>query len=168
MIIIETERLLFRPLAPEDAEDLAALYADPEVMRFFDGMRTRQQAEAEIAECLRRYQWPGFHFWATILKEEQRFIGRCGVLLLTVEGAREYEVAYMIERSCWGRGLATEAARAIKEYGFGRYRFPRMVSLIHPGNHASIRVAEKNGMRFARMAAFNGYVDALFAVERRP
>ena len=167
-VLFESPRLLFRPLTLEDLEDLAALYADPEVMHFFDGVRTRDQARAEIEMCQRMYGEVGFYFWATILKTENRFIGRCGILPQWIEGQPEYEVAYMIARRYWNQGLGTEAARAIKEYGFARYAFPRLISLIAPGNRASVRVAEKNGMRYIRDVWANGYLDQMYAVEREP
>ena len=165
-VVLETPRLLFRPLTPADADDLAALYADPEVMRFFEGTRTRRQALEEIERCMELYERVGYHFWATIHRADNRFIGRCGLLSLVVEGQPEVEVAYMLARPYWGQGLGTEAARAIKEYGFETYGFPRLISLIDPRNQASIRVAEKNGMRYERDVLHNGYVDRLYAVER--
>jgi ribosomal-protein-alanine N-acetyltransferase len=166
MFIIETPRLLFRPLTPGDAEDLAAIYADPDVMLFFEGTRSLEHAVREIEECRRWYVRLGFHFWATIHKEDRKFIGRCGLLPQVLDGRREVEVAYMLARRHWNQGLGTEAARAITEYGFERHTFRRLVSIIAPSNLASIRVAEKNGMRYIKDVAFKGYVDRLYAVER--
>jgi [ribosomal protein S5]-alanine N-acetyltransferase len=168
MIVFETERLLFRQLTIEDTDDLATLYSDLEVMRFFEGMRTRQQAYEEIEECLQWYDRLGFYFWATIHKADNRFIGRCGLLPQVIDDQQEYEVAYMLARSYWNQGLGTEAARAIKEYGFREYRFPRLISLIAPGNLASMRVAEKNGMRYVKDVPFEGYIDRLYAIDREP
>src|SRR5438093_361517 len=111
MTIIETQRLLFRPLMFEDTDDLAALYADPEVMRFFEGTRSRQQALQEIEECRQWYDRLGFYFWATIHKADHRFIGRCGLLPQVIDDRQEVEVAYMIARPYWNQGLGTEAAR---------------------------------------------------------
>lgn len=166
MIIIETERLLFRSLTFDDVDDLAALYADPEVMYYFDGPRSREQAIEQI-ECSRQwYDRVGFHFWATIHKEEDRFIGRCGLLPQIIEDRQEYEVAYMIARNHWGEGLGIEAARAIKQYAFEVQSFPRVVSIIDSRNRASIRVAEKNGMRYIKDVLCDGYVDGLYMVER--
>ncbi len=166
MIVLETERLILRRLTRDDVDELAALYADPDVMRHFEGTRTREQAAAEIEEILGWYERAGVHFWGTILRENGRFIGRCGLLPQMVEGCRDYEVAYMLARSCWGRGLATEAARAIRDHGLLTLGFRRVISLIDPRNHASIRVAEKNGMRCLGNVEVNGWVDRLYAVER--
>ena len=166
MTIFETKHLRFRRLTIDDTDDLAALYSDPEGMRFFDGIRTRQQAYEEIEECLQWYDRLGFYFWATIHKADNRFIGRCGLLPQVIDDQQEYEVAYMLARPYWNRGLGTEAARAIKEHGFRQYQFPRLISIIAPDNIASIRVAEKNGMHYVKDVPFEGYMDRLYVVDR--
>jgi len=99
MKVLETERLLLRHLSLDDLDDLAALYADPEVMRFFEGTRTREQVLAELRESLDWYDRIGYYFWATLYKPENRFIGRCGLLPQVIDGQQEAEVAYMIARS---------------------------------------------------------------------
>jgi ribosomal-protein-alanine N-acetyltransferase len=167
MNIIATPRLLFRQLTLEDVDDLAELYADPEVMRYFEGVRTRQQAHKEIEECLQWYDRLGFYFWATIHKVDNRFIGRCGLLPQVIDDRPEYEVAYMIARPYWNQGLGTEAERAIKEYGFEQYPFPRLISIIDPGNLASVRVAEKNGMSYVKDIEFEEHLCRLYAVARQ-
>jgi len=166
MKVIETDRLVMRHLTLNDAADLAALYADPEVMRFFEGIRTREQALAEIHECLGWYERLGYYFWATIHKLDGRFIGRCGLLPQVIDGRNEAEVAYMLARPYWNRGLGTEAARAINEYGFREFIFPRLISIIDPGNAASQRVAVKNGMRYERDIEFEGHLCRLYVVDR--
>src|SRR5205807_7864742 len=82
--------------------------------------------------------------------------GFCGLVSQSVEGVEEVEVGYMLDKAYWGRGLATEAARASRDYGFERLGLRRLISLINPENAASLRVAEKNGMRYERDAEFNG------------
>jgi ribosomal-protein-alanine N-acetyltransferase len=164
-IILETERLMLRRLRLEDAEALAELYADPETMRYFDGTRSLQQTRETIQRCLESYRSHGYSLWATLLKEDQRFIGRCGLLRQVIEGKPECEVAYMIARPYWNRGLGTEAARAIRDYGFRKYDFPRLISIIHPENLASQRVAVKNGMRYEKDIDFEGYPCRLYVTE---
>lgn len=165
MRVLETEHLFFRPLTLDDLDDLAALYADPDVMYYFDGPRTRDQARAQIETSRRFYADLGYHLWATIHREDDRFIGRCGLLPQIIEGRPEVEVAYMLARAYWGRGLGTEAARAIKQWAFREHGFPRVVSLIDPRNVASQRVALKNGMRYVKDVEVNGYVDRLYVVD---
>ncbi len=152
MLILETERLVLRRQEPADLDDLWALYSDPEITRYIpDAPRSR-------AEALEELEWhrhghpknPNLGLWATLLKPEGKFIGRCGLLPWEIEGQSEVEVAYTIDRAHWGQGLATEAAGAILRYGFERLGLPRLVCLIDPLNAASQRVAEKIGMRLER------------------
>ena len=91
-------------------------------------------------------KYPELGLLATIHKETGKFIGRCGLLPWTIEGQREVEVAYTIAQEYWGQGLATEAAKAILQYGFKQLHLSRLICLIDPENIASQRVAEKIGM----------------------
>lgn len=163
--IIETERMLFRPLTLADTDDLAALYADPETMRFLGGTRTREQARAQIEESLLWYKRLDCYFWATIHKADGRFIGRCGLLPQVIDGGLEAEVAYMIARPYWNRGLGAEAAHAIREYGFQRFHFSRLISIVSPDNIASKRVAQKNGMQHIKDVELNSHSFRLFTIE---
>ena len=115
MIILETKRLLLRHLEPADLHSLFALYSDPEISRFIpDAPRTLAEAKEELDWFLHGHpKHPELGLWATIHKETNQFIGRCGLLPWTIDGQDEVEVAYLIAKSHWGQGLATEAARAI-------------------------------------------------------
>jgi ribosomal-protein-alanine N-acetyltransferase len=172
MTVLETDRLLLRRFTPSDIDDLTHVYANPETMRFFGGPHTREQAEDEITWCLEQYERNvttggcGPAFWATIRKADGCFIGRCGLLPQLVEDKAEAEVAYMIARPYWDQGFGTEAARAIKDWGFRHYKFPRLISLIDPGNVRSIRVAEKNGMHHEKDVEFEGEHLRLYSVAR--
>ena len=83
-----------------------------------------------------------------------------------IEGVEEVEIAYLLDREYWGKGLATEAAEAIIKHGYAKYGFKRIVAVIHPQNVASIRVAEKIGMKYERDVLYGdmGKV-ALYALE---
>src|SRR5512133_2610660 len=115
MKILESERLIFRRLEAEDLDELYALYSDPEVRRYFpEGTLTRAETQEELEWFLNGHpQHPELGLWATIEKETNRFIGRCGLLPWTIDGQYEVEVAYMLGKEYWGQGLGTEAARAI-------------------------------------------------------
>ncbi len=93
---------------------------------------------------------PELGLWATVLKENGEFIGRCGLLPWHIEGRDEVEVAYTIARRYWGRGLGSEAAAAILKYGFENLGLDRLVCLIEPENTASQRVAQRIGMKLDR------------------
>jgi ribosomal-protein-alanine N-acetyltransferase len=146
--ILETERLSFRRLVPEDLDDLFALYGDPEIRRYFpEGMLTREQTREELEWFLNGHpEHPELGLWATIHKPSGRFVGRCGLLPWTIEGRFEVEVAYLIAADFQRQGLGTEAARGILEYGFNALGLPRLVCMIDPANAASIGVARAIGM----------------------
>lgn len=152
MEILETERLLLRHLEPTDLDALFALYCDPEMVRFIP------DASQTLAEVQEELEWfrnghprhPELGLWATIHKETGRFIGRCGLLPWTIDGQFEVEVAYLIDKTFWGQGLATEAAQAIAAYASETLGYARLVCLIDGENVASIRVAEKIGMSFEK------------------
>lgn len=169
-VVVETERLTLRRFTPEDAADNYRIYTDPENMRFM-GRRPdsvefeRYHIRKHIADY---YETHGFGLWAVVLKEDGRLIGRCGLLYQQVEGAQEVEVSYLIDRRHWGRGLATEAAREAVRLAFGVYKFPRVVAVINPENVASVRVAEKLGMRYERDVSFKDFGRvALYALAAR-
>ena len=152
MIVLHTPRLSLRHLEPADLDDLCRLYSDPEVRRYIpEGVLTRDQTRAELDWHLHGHpDTPELGLWATTLRSDGAFIGRCGLLRWTLEGRDETEVAYMISRSHWGRGLATEAAAAIADHAFTTLRLARVTSRVTPGNTASERVATKIGMSLER------------------
>ena len=147
-IVLETERLVLRLLTMGDLDALAALYADPDVRRYFpDGIRTHDQTRDELAWIIDVYYGRyGYGLWATILKETGAFIGRCGLLPWDIEGRTEVEVAYLLDKQHWGRGLATEAARAIIDHAFATLQVERLICMTDPGNTASRNVAVTVGM----------------------
>lgn len=153
--ILETPRLCLRRLLPEDLAPLFALYRDPEVRRYFpEGILSHEETKEELEWFLDGHpEHPKLGLWATVERTTGAFVGRCGLLPWTLEGRYEVEVAYLLDRAYWGRGLATEAARAVAEYGFGVLGLTRLVSLIGEENRASQRVAEKIGMTFERAMA---------------
>jgi [ribosomal protein S5]-alanine N-acetyltransferase len=155
--VLETERLLLRLLTPADLDALAELYRDPDVRRYFpDGTRTYDQTRAElewiIDVCYGRY---GYGLWATVLKGTGAFIGRCGLLPWEIDGRTEVEVAYLLDKRYWGRGLATEAARAIVEHAFATLPVDRLICMVDPANTASRDVALRIGMTLL----WDDYVD---------
>lgn len=168
MTVLETPRLALRRLLPGDLDALFAIYRDPEVRKYFpEGVLTREQTWDELAWFLKGHpEDPRLGLWATIHKESGCFIGRCGLLLWDIDGRRETEVAYLLARAWWRQGLGVEAARALVAYGFEQLQLPRLVSLIDPGNQASIRTAEKAGMTFERESGPEGSRFSIYAISR--
>jgi RimJ/RimL family protein N-acetyltransferase len=150
--ILETERLVLRHLQTADLESLYALYRDPEIRRYFpDGTRTLEETKEELEVFLHGHpKRPELGLWATIEKSSGAFLGRCGLLPWRIDGRDEVELAYLIDKSRWGEGLATEAARGIVEHASRVLGLARLICLITPGNERSVAIARKVGMRFER------------------
>jgi ribosomal-protein-alanine N-acetyltransferase len=146
--ILETERLLLRPLTMDDLDALFALYRDPDVRRYFpEGTLTYDETKEELEWIINVYYGQyGYGLWATIYKATGAFIGRCGLLPWTIEGQHEVEVAYLLDKAYWGRGLATEVARALVQYAFSHLPVSRLICMTDPENDASQNVARKMGM----------------------
>ncbi len=152
MKILETDRLILRHLLPDDLDSLFALYSDPEIRRYFpEGTLTYEETKEELEWFLNGHpSHPHLGLWATIHKETDRFIGRCGLLPWTIEQRPEVEVAYLLDKAYWRQGLGTEAAQAIMHYGFEQLHLSRLICMIDPENQASIKVARNIGMTFEK------------------
>ncbi len=154
----------------EDLDALARIYRDPEVRKYFpEGTLTHEETKEELEWIINVYYGQyGFGLWATIHKETNELIGRCGLLPWTIEGRSEVEVAYLLSKAHWGRGLGTEAARAVLAYGFDQLRLSRLICLIDPANEASIKVAMKIGMTLEREGDIEGEPTLLYSASKRP
>ncbi|HYP53870.1 MAG TPA: GNAT family N-acetyltransferase [Pyrinomonadaceae bacterium] len=163
--VIETSRLLLRRLRDDDFDALARLFADPDVMRHLqDGEAVSREESAVHFRNLKENYWDehGFGRWAVVSKSSGEVIGFCGLRLL--EGTPE--IVYVLAKSHWGRGLATEAARACLRFAFEHHGFERVVAITRPPNAASRRVMERLGMKFVREDDFYGYNCVLYSIDR--
>jgi RimJ/RimL family protein N-acetyltransferase len=115
-------------------------------MRFYPAPLDCAGVARWIARNLRRYATNSHGLWAMVLKTNGELIGDCGLRIQDVDGANEVEIGYHVRRDYWGRDLATEAARACRDYGFARLPFDRLVSIIRLENLSSRRIADKNSM----------------------
>ena len=170
MVILETARLQLRHFVPGDLEALFRLYRDPEVRRYFpDGTRTLEETKEEL-EWFRHGHpaHPELGLWATIERESGAFLGRCGLLPWSIDGTQEVELAFLIDKSRWREGLATEASVAITEYARSRLRLQRLICLVMPGNTASAAIARRVGMRFEREYTDNFGLCHIYAMELGP
>lgn len=166
LMILETPRLLLRPFAETDLDGLSALMANADFMRFSLGLFSREQT-AQFLEKVRGRDRAGLpSLFALILRTNQKLIGYCGFFLQTVDGVEELEIAYRVDPSFWGEGLATEAARAVRDHAFEELQLTHVISLIHPDNTASRRVAEKNGMTPEKETIFRGFPTIVYRVTR--
>jgi RimJ/RimL family protein N-acetyltransferase len=171
-VIIETERLTLRRIRPSDLDAFAAIMADPEVMRFSrSGPWTRERTREFIEGCQADYseeRW-GYGRLAVVHRADNRLIGFAGLALFDdIDGSPEVEVGYRLHPDYWGRGLGTEAAAASRDHAFRDLGMTRVISLIEPENVASIRVAEKIGMRCEKRIRMWDLDLLVYAVSEEP
>jgi RimJ/RimL family protein N-acetyltransferase len=142
---LETERLVLRPLGEADVEPLHAIMQDPDVMQYIGDRQipTLQETWRAVAGWIGHWALRGYGLWAVEERGSGDVIGRIG-LINPIEWPGP-EVGYMLGKPWWGRGYATEAARAAMDWGFETMGFERLISLIAPANAASIAVAAKLG-----------------------
>jgi RimJ/RimL family protein N-acetyltransferase len=146
--IVETARYGLRLFRADDLDFLAGLYADPEVMRFYPSTKSREVAEQQIGKFAEVYATKGYTLWAVEEKATGAPIGRVG--LWPLDKTAEVELGYMIARSHWSRGAATETSAACLKYGFEKLQLPFVAAICVPANMPSRRVMEKLGFQFIR------------------
>jgi RimJ/RimL family protein N-acetyltransferase len=168
MMIAEAQRVFLRHFHVADLDAMAAVFGDPEVMRFGPGPQSQDWVQRWLRGCLEDYyqKW-GFGLWAVVFKPDRRVIGFCGLTRFDdIDGRPEIEIGYRLARAFWARGLATEAVRAARDYAFDVLGLPRLVSIIDPRNGASIRVAEKNGLRYEKDVVFRDSLRKLYVIHQ--
>jgi len=153
-LLLLTERLELRAFEPEDLDALHAVYGDPEVTRFIPAYPTPEHTRRALDIHVREARAGNPAFWALIERESGELIGDAGVGLIEGIGP-EYELGYTLGPQWWGRGYATEAARAVLEYATGPLALPKLLALVRPANAASINVLQKIGME--RVGTRNAY-----------
>lgn len=145
-IELETERLLLRMWRESDVDAYADMCADPLVMRYIGGKTlTRFETWRSIAFFMGHWQMRGYGHWAVEEKATGRMIGRIG--FLNPEGWPGFEIGWALARDTWGKGYATEGAKRALHYAFTELDRNHVISLIHPENTASIKVAQRIGER---------------------
>jgi RimJ/RimL family protein N-acetyltransferase len=146
---LRTSRLLLRPWRDEDLAAFAEMSADPTVMEYLLPLSHRGlSAEAWVARARAHWDEHGFGQWVVELLDAANFIGVVGLGVVSYEAAftPAVEVAWRLARPFWGRGYATEAAKAALDYGFGELGLTELVAVTVPANQRSRRVMERLGM----------------------
>jgi ribosomal-protein-alanine N-acetyltransferase len=158
MVVAETERLILRHFTTADGDAMDHIFGDSLVMHYGPGVQTRAWVRQWLRARVDIYKTHGFGLWAVFEKSTGQVIGYCGLSRFPdVGGFPETEIGYRLARPHWRRGFATEAARAALDHAFGTLSLPRLIALIDPANVASIRVAEKIGLRYEKDAMLPGY-----------
>src|SRR5436305_9698530 len=162
--VLETERLRLRAFRLGDFEGYAAMCGDPEVARYLTTRFDREQAWRHLAFLIGHWVLRGFGMWAVEEKATGAFVGRIG--FAEPEGLPGCELAWTLARPFWGRGYATEGARAALAHAFTVLKKDRVVSLIHPENQASLRLAERLGERLEGRVEILGREHLVYGLER--
>jgi RimJ/RimL family protein N-acetyltransferase len=142
---LETQRLILRGWREQDFEAYAEMCGDSEVMRYIGAGKplSRDESWRNMAMLLGHWGLRGYGMWAVELRQSGEMIGRIGCH--QPNGWPGFEIGWTLRRSYWGKGLATEGAKAALDYAFGELQQSEVISLIRPENLASRRVAEKLG-----------------------
>jgi ribosomal-protein-alanine N-acetyltransferase len=163
---VETARLRLRMFTRDDLDALCRITRDPEVMRYIGEGRplTRDETHLNLMSIINGFRRRGFGRWALVKKDCGALVGYCGLS----QGNEEVgvEVAYMLAREEWGKGLASEAGRASLRYGFERLGLASVAGLTLRDNLRSRRVLERLGMRYLRDGSFYGYDCVWYALAR--
>ena len=172
---LETERLTLRPPEEADLTELVEVFGDPEVMRYI--AEGTPWTPAQTRTGFRRWQssWSsdGFGMFVVTRREDGRILGDTGMLawdprvwrpgsLRAIGPDAEIEIGWRFARHAWGNGYATEAALVVRDWARDEHGFDRLISLIHPDNAASIRVAEKIGSRYERDVQLTGRMARIY------
>lgn len=149
-VFLETQRLWLRGWVDADREPFAALCADPEVMRYFPETLARQKADELIDRCLAAQVLNGFSLAPVELKETGEFIGFVGLSRPACAKPLPFdpcvEIGWRLNRAAWGKGYASEAARAWLRFGFETEGLAEIVAFTIPANKASQKVMQRIGM----------------------
>lgn len=145
--MIETERLLLREYTMDDFDALYEIMSDLETMQHYPAPFDAEKTRNWISWNLKNYEKHGFGLWAVVLKETGEFIGDCGVTIQNIEGEMVPEIGYHIHKKYWRRGLAKEAARAVRDWVFQNTQYDTIYSYMKYTNESSYYVAIANGMR---------------------
>jgi RimJ/RimL family protein N-acetyltransferase len=146
---LTTARLQLSGWAPSDAPELAAICADPEVMRYFPAPLTRARSDELLERLKAGFERRGYDFWAVREVDSPALLGLVGLTSVPVSMPVDapVEVGWRLARSAWGRGIATEAASASLDYGFDELGLTEIVAYTSQINERSRRVMSRLGMQ---------------------
>jgi RimJ/RimL family protein N-acetyltransferase len=151
-IFVETERLILREILLTDIEGMFELDADPEVHQYLGNhpVPNKEKMKEVILFVQQQYKDNGIGRWAVIEKAANKFLGWSGFKLvkeMTNSQINYYDLGYRLIRSSWGKGYATESAKAAMDYGFEYLQFNELFAMAHINNTASNKILQKLGLQ---------------------
>jgi len=147
-------------------DNMFSIVGNAEAMRYYPKAYSREEAQQWVERQLKRYEVSGCGLFACELKSTGEFVGLCGPSFQEVEGVWELEVGYLFQPAHWGKGYATESAKACIDFSFAHYTVPHIISLIRPINEPSWRVAQRNGLKLVAHKWFHDYVHGVWKLSR--
>ncbi|MFP9113680.1 GNAT family N-acetyltransferase [Flavobacterium sp. RHBU_3] len=165
-MITQTPRLLLRNLTETDAQHFYELNLDPDVLQYTGDsvFESVEAARVFLTNYQNVYKKYGFGRWAVIRKEDNAFLGWCG--LKYSEDTKEHDLGFRFFKKYWGNGYATEAALASVQWGFTQPAITEIVGRAMEANSASIRVLEKCGMKLRNFFDFEGEDGVVYSINR--
>jgi len=152
----ETERLILRPFAEQDTQTLHGILSQKDILRYFPGSKLMpiERVQRLMTRQLHHWDEHGYGWWAVQSREEPAIIGWSGLTYLPETD--EIEIAYLLAKTHWGQGLATEASLVGMRFGFETLGLETIVGIVHPENLASQKVLEKLGLHFVERTEYFG------------
>lgn len=165
--ILRSAHLTLRPILPADTTSLHRIYQTDGVLQYFPNPSPPPLEKVERFVAYQQAHWEkyGYGNWAVTTAGNDEIIGWAGLQFLAE--TEETEVGYLLDKVHWGKGYATEAARASLDFGFASFAFPEIIALVHPDNTASLKVAAKCGMTVVEHKVYWG-VEMVRHVLKRP
>lgn len=162
-IILETDRLILHETTAHQAEDMYNLNNDPDVIKYTgnDGFVSIEKS-LEFITNYSDYKKYGYGRWTARLKENDEIIGWCGLKFL--DDMQEIDIGYRLHKKYWGKGYATEAAKACLEWGKAQQGIKRVIGMAEKENLASIRIFEKLNMQFEKNFVEDNIDCVLYAI----
>lgn len=163
---IQTHRLRLRPLAREDVDPLHRLLTEPGVRKHLldGGIIPREQAASFVETSIASFEAHGYGLWGVMPKDADALVGFCGFWLF--HAPPRLELLYGLGEAHWHKGLATEAASAMIQYGFDTLSFARIEASTDAPNCASVSMMERAGMTFWKRELTNGLDTIYYAIQK--
>lgn len=162
MVVLKTKNLTLRPCCPDDQADFIDLELDPEVMRFLNGGSVDHETTDPEKVTFLMPRGTESYVWTARRTVTDTFVGW---FCLFPESEKLAEIGYRLRRTDWGKGLASEGAIALVNWGFSEGQYDKIVACTMAVNHGSRRVMEKIGMKHTR-TDFPDFPDAIPGAEQ--
>ena len=160
--IITTERLYLEKITETHFEALYSLLSNKEVQKYFPSTLSREETRQFYQKIQKQYLNDGFCFLAVIEKQNDEFLGICGLLKQEIDNKVETEIGYRFLNKHWGNGFATEAVKGCMRYVVEKQLFKRLIILSIPQNKPSIRVAKRVGFSYLKDTTFHGLTHSIY------